>query len=218
MSARLLGLIEFAILATASIVAVMEPFSTIAVYVTLTKDMDYKRRHEIASKSMKISFIALSFFALAGHVIFSIFNITISAFEIAGGILLIVVAFGMLAPERGGASAQGVDISIVPLAFPLTAGPGSITTVMLLVSKVEGVIEVPLVFLGILLGVLISYVGMVYSSKMIKLLGEEGLRTITAFMAIIVLAIAVQFIVEGAAQAYVKYFPKQFIQVCESVL
>jgi len=197
-----LGIAEFAIIAISSIVAVMEPFSTIAVYATLTKNMELGERNKTIKRSMKISFLVLAFFALTGHLLFQIFNITIASFQIAGGILLVAVALQMLnigktTPPKNSSE----DIAIVPLAFPLTAGPGTITAVILLMSRAENIPESLLVFTGILAGILITYTGMKYSSRLFKLLRDEGLHVITALMAIIVLAIAVQFIIEGVTSA-----------------
>lgn len=197
-----MGFLDFALLAISSIIAVMEPFSTIAVYATLTKNMAIEKKRKTIARSMRISFLVLAFFALTGHLLFQVFNITIAAFQIAGGILLVVVALQMLnlgktTPLEDGSE----DIAIVPLAFPLTAGPGTITAAILLTSKAQNVVESSFVFAGIFAGVLISYMGMRYSSRLFKLLGDEGLRVITALMAIIVLAIAVQFVIDGVANA-----------------
>jgi multiple antibiotic resistance protein len=197
-----LGVIDFALLAIGSIIAVMEPFSTIAIYATLTKNMNPEKKRRIIARSMRISSLVLVFFAFTGHLLFLVFNITISAFQIAGGILLIAVAIRMLNPERSGQlSDDGQDIAIVPLAFPLTAGPGTITATILLVSKASSLYESSFVFVGIFAGILISYAGMLYSSTLFKRLGDEGLHVVTALMAIIVLAIAVQFILDGVASA-----------------
>ena len=200
---------EFAIIAITSIVAIMEPFSTIAVYITLTRNMELRKQRKIAAKSMKISFLALIFFALTGHLLFLVFNITDYAFKIAGGILLIAVSLRMLYPGKEEYSVdEREDIAIVPLAFPLTAGPGTITTVMLLVSEANNFLEASFVFVGIIIGILISYVGMAYSSKLFRLLGEEGLRVVTALMSILILAIAIQFIINGVAEAVSRIFGK----------
>jgi multiple antibiotic resistance protein len=146
-----LGVVEFALIAISSIIAVMEPFSTIAVYVTLTKDMASEKKRRTIARSMKISFLVLVFFALTGHLIFQVFNITVAAFQIAGGILLVAVALKMLNPEPSRSATDGPeDIAIVPLAFPLTAGPGTITAVILLVSKAQSILESSFVFVGIL--------------------------------------------------------------------
>ena len=188
----------FLLLAISSIVAVMEPFSTIAVYATLTKNMSLEQKLRAITKSMRLSFAVLAFFALTGHLVFQVFNITVSAFQIAGGIMLVAVALQMLYPERSATLKDGgADIAIVPLAFPLTAGPGTITTVILLTSKSQNLFETSFVFAGIFVGVLVTFVGMRYSSRLFKYLGDEGLRVVTAIMAIIVLAIAVQFLIDG---------------------
>jgi multiple antibiotic resistance protein len=197
-----LGTVQFALLAITSIVAIMEPASTVAIYLALTKDMDFKKQRSVVTKSMKISFLVLAFFAVTGHLLFSIFNITVGAFKIAGGILLISVALGMLNPEKKEYSiAELEDIAVVPLAFPLTAGPGAITTVMLLVSEAKDILNVSFVFVGIAVGILLSYVALIYSSRLSRLLGGEGLRVVTRIISIIVLAIAVQFVINGSADA-----------------
>jgi multiple antibiotic resistance protein len=193
---------SFAILAISSVIAVMEPFSTIAVYATLTEHFSPEEKRKVILRSMKISFIVLTFFALTGHLVFQVFNITIAAFQIAGGILLVAVAIEMLHPERTPPPvAGGEDIAIVPLTIPLTAGPGTITTVILLTSNAGNLLESFSVFVAISVAILVSYVGMRYSSRLFTLLGEEGLRVMTAIMAIIVLAIAVQFMINGVANA-----------------
>lgn len=198
----MIGIPEFTALAVTSIVAVMEPPSTIAVYLTLTKDMKEKQCRRIIAKSMQISFLVLLFFALTGQLLFSIFNITIASFRIAGGILLVTVAFRMLNPRKGEYSQEELeDIAIVPLAFPLTAGPGTITTVILLVSEADGLLQGSLVLVGIAVGIAVSYVGMKYASKICGFIGGEGLRVVTKLMAIIVLAIAVQFVISGITEA-----------------
>jgi multiple antibiotic resistance protein len=195
--AETLGTTEFAVLAISSIIAVMEPFSTIAIYTSLTEGLSVEKQRKIAGKSMKISFLILAFFALTGHLLFTVFNITMYAFEIAGGILLVVVALRMLNPGKDEYSSDERDVSIVPLAIPLTAGPGTITAVMLLFSQASNLFETAFVFIGIFLGVLLSYVGMVYAHRLFKVFGDDGLRVVTALMAIIVLAIAVQFVING---------------------
>jgi multiple antibiotic resistance protein len=198
----MIGIPEFAVLAITSVVAVMEPPSTIAVYLTLTKDMNEGQRRPIVAKSMQISFLVLLFFALTGQLLFLIFNITIASFRIAGGILLVTVAFKMLNPKKGEYSQEELeDIAVVPLAFPLTAGPGTITTVILLVSEANDLVQGSLVLVAIAVGIAISYVGMKYASKISGFIGGEGLRVITKLMSIIVLAIAVQFVISGITEA-----------------
>lgn len=191
---------ELALVTISSIIAVMEPFSTIAVYATITKRFDSAKKDKIISRSMLLSLIVLVFFALTGHLLFNIFQITIASFQIAGGILLVAVALQMLdVGKPDDLEERGKNVAIVPLAFPLTAGPGPITAVILLMSRSGGILDSVFVFVGILAGIAIIYIGMKYSSRLFKLLGDDGLHVVTALMAIIVLAIAVQFIIEGIA-------------------
>lgn len=196
-----MGPVEFALIAITSIIAVTNPTSTVAVYIALTKDMDLDERRNVISKSMKISILVLAFFAFTGQLLFLIFNVTFAAFKIAGGILLVTSAFSMLNPKRKEFSKEELEnIAIIPLAFPLTAGPGTIMAVILLVSEASSMLETSLVFVGILAGVAVSYMGMMYAPKIFKFLGEDGLHVITKLMSIIVLAIAVQFIINGVAE------------------
>ncbi len=200
------GLAEFtafSLVAIASIIAVMNPASTIVVYTALTDGMSEVERRKIIHSSMKIAFIVLAFFALTGQLIFTIFNITIPAFQIAGGILLISVATGMLNTKGNEAySAEELEnIAVVPLAFPLSCGPGTITTVILLASGPEGVAGVVAVFAGIIIALATSYIGMLYGPKVFAYIGEEGLRVVPKLLAVIVLAIAIQFIINGIAAA-----------------
>jgi len=195
---HMLEVLSFALLAITSVVAVVEPGSNIVIYLSLTDGMDKEQKRRIIDKAMMISFIVLAFFAVAGQLVFSFFNVTIFAFEIAGGILLVDVALRMLHPRKDEYTAEELeDVAVVPLAFPLTAGPGSITTVMLLMSQASGPIEWPFVFIAIFISVLLSYIGMVYADRLVGRLGKEGLRVVTRIMAIVVLAIAVQFIING---------------------
>lgn len=194
--------LDFAILTFGSLIAVLEPFSTTAVYVTLTKDMNSIEKKRIIRRSAVVSFLVLIFFAFTGHLIFRVFGITLPAFQIAGGILLVMVALDMLRPgETEIAPKRSEDIAIVPLAFPLTSGPGSITAVILLVSQAENLLQTFIVPAGIFVGVMLTFLATKFSTGLVKRFGDQGLRVVTALMAIIVLAIAVQFILNGIAGA-----------------
>ena len=194
--AQVLEPLEFALVAISSIVAVMNPISTVAVFSTLTKDLNPQIQRKIASRAMKISLVVLVFFAITGQLIFQVFNLQVYAFQIAGGILLVAFALRMLS-EKKVYSSNREDFSIIPLAFPLTAGVGTITTVILLFSEASNFLEAGFVFLAITIGIVVSYFGMIYSPKLFKVLGNDGLHVMSTLMAIIVLAIAVQFIING---------------------
>ncbi|MBT0159762.1 MarC family protein [Candidatus Bathyarchaeota archaeon A05DMB-2] len=193
--------LEFATTAISSIVAIMNPLSTTAIFLTLTKGQINEKHRKMAAKSAKLGFIILAFFALTGTLLFQVFNLEVYAFQIAGGILLVTIALKMLSEKTSFSSDEHEDISIIPLTFPLTAGPGTITTVILLFSQASSLIETVFVFVGIAIGVLLSYGGMTHAHRLVKLFGKDGIHVVTALMAIIVLAIAIQFVISGIITA-----------------
>jgi multiple antibiotic resistance protein len=192
---------EFAIMAISSIIAVMNPLSTTAIFLTLTKGQSPEKNRKIAAKATKLGGILLAFFALTGTILFQVFNIELFSFQIAGGILLVTIALKMLSEKSGFSSDNREDISIIPLTFPLTAGPGTILTVILLFSQASSFFETVFVFVGIAVGVLLSYLGMIHAHRLLKLFGKDGVHVVSALMSIIVLAIAIQIIIGGIIAA-----------------
>ena len=192
-----LSTFEFALVAISSIVAIMNPISTAAIFLSLTGGEKPENNKKIASKVAKLGFVILGFFALTGTLLFQVFSIEMYAFQIAGGILLVTIALKMLSPSDGFSANGKGDISIIPLTFPLTAGPGTITTTILVFSQATNIFETVFVFLAIGVGVILSYLVMVYGYKLFNLLGKTGIQVATSLMAVIVLAIAIQFIISG---------------------
>ena len=194
-----MGTLEFALLTFTSIVAITEPTSAIPEFLAFTQDLDSKERRKLALKVTVISFIVLAFFALTGHFLFVVFNITHGAFTIAGGVLLINVAFGMFRPKKHEHAAEETreGVAVVPLVFPLTAGPGAITAVILIAAQASNLLETSLVYAAIGVAMLIVYAGLVYSSKLAGALSSKALQVLPSFISIFILAIGVQFIVNG---------------------
>ena len=194
--------LEFLLVATASIIAIVNPFSTAAIYSVLTEHASPEQQRKVMRTSMGISLAVLVFFALTGQFIFTILGLTLPAFKIAGGVLLISFATGMIAAKRELYSPEDLEnISIVPLAFPLTCGAGTITTVILIAAEAEGFIQNVMVMVAILITIAVSYIGMAYSNYLFRFIGENEIRIITKFLAIFVLAIAIQFIISGLSGA-----------------
>ena len=197
----MLALVEFAILAVSSIVAVMNPLSTTAIFLTLTKVEKSEENRKTAAKAAKLGGVLLAFFALTGTIIFQLFSIELFSFQIAGGVLLVTIALKMLSEKKGYSSENREDISIIPLTFPLTAGPGTILTVILIFSQATTYFEMIFVFVAIAIGVLLSYEGMIHAHQLLKHFGKEGVQVVSSLMAIIVLAMAIQFIIGGIFKA-----------------
>ena len=198
--------ISFAITAFAAIFSIVNPLGAVPLLVTLTEGYSKEERMNVITKAIFSAFLVLVVFALFGNLIFAFFGITISSFRIAGGLLLISVGFSMMrgqpprtkstAEERMEAS-EREEVGIVPMGVPMLAGPGSITTVMILISKAESPLYASSVLFAILITLLLAYVIFIYGDKIFQRLGRVGARAFSRIMGLILTAIAVEFIIEG---------------------
>ncbi|HEX9611802.1 MAG TPA: MarC family protein, partial [Gemmatimonadales bacterium] len=145
-------------------------------------------------------------FALGGSLIFKIFGITIGAFKIAGGVLIGLNALDMVQARRSQQretpveKAEGIqkdDIGIMPLGVPMLAGPGAISTVMVLTLGAKGLVPTLAVYASIALTALISFYVLAAASLVERRLGQTGMRILTRLMGLVLCAIAVQFIIDG---------------------
>jgi multiple antibiotic resistance protein len=148
-------------------------------------------------------------FALAGSAIFRLLGITLPAFRIAGGLILWLVAMDMLRGQRS--TQEGTeeivegtekeDVAITPLAMPMLAGPGSISTVMVLASQARGMGESVVVYTAIVFTALISWLTLRVSERLVVRLGKTGIRVMTRIMGLLLAAVAIQFVITGAREA-----------------
>lgn len=194
--------------AVVSIIVISNPVSTSAIFIALTEKMTLTEKVALAKRSITYSIFILVFFALTGMALFRLFGFSIGAFRIAGGVLLMTTAITMLNPQPRGTAVEerSQDIAIIPLSIPFTAGPGTIVTVVVLMSvalNFRDVYDLPTailaatgVFIGIFVTIYVSYLMMVKSEYIDARLGS-GRRVITRLMGLFVMAIAVQFILNG---------------------
>mgnify|MGYP001766377683 CR=1 FL=1 len=206
---------EFALAITVivAIFAIVNPVGNISFFVTLTQGYSRRERNAVIRKTTLVAGAILAVFALLGNVIFKMFRITIPAFRIAGGILLLTIAFSMLQGSHPKAKVTDRDkeealqreaVGIVPLGIPMFAGPGSITTVMIYISEATNdellgtdwdMIFV--VYLGIIITMAISYVLLYYGELLFDKMGRMGALAFSRIMGLILAAMAVQFILNG---------------------
>jgi multiple antibiotic resistance protein len=180
--------------ATISLFAVINPIGTIPLFASMTQKMPKVERSRVLKTTVITASALLMIFAVAGTQILSIFGITISSFMIAGGILLFVVSIELL--THGGWRFGGTvsdESGVVPLAFPLLAGPGAITTVILS-FQTSGLI-VTILSIAIVMG--ITFVVFFLTGKIYSILGRRGSLIITRIFAVLIAAIAVQYVVDG---------------------
>ncbi|MGI0021172.1 MAG: MarC family protein [Nitrososphaera sp.] len=180
---------------TVALLVVVDPLGAIPLYIALTQKMERVQKREV-SKTIIITATSLLFaFALAGNQIFAVFGITIASFMIAGGVLLFIVAVELLTHGgwRFGDASAIDDAGIVPLTFPLLAGPGAITAVIISLET-SGLVATAV---SILITTGATYLALRYSDGIYRVLGRRGSLIVTRVFAVFVAAIAVQFVVQG---------------------
>jgi multiple antibiotic resistance protein len=189
-----------------SIFFIVDPFAVIPTFLAMTERDTPEQRRVLARRGAWTCAITLVLFAAGGSVIFTIFGITIGAFKIAGGVLIGLNALDMVQARRSQQretpveKAEGIqkeDIGIIPLGVPMLAGPGAISTVMVLALGAKGPVVTAAVYVSILLTALISYLVLRVAGVVERRLGQTGMRILTRLMGLVLCAIAVQFIIDG---------------------
>ncbi len=188
-----------------AIFVIVDPFAVVPVFLTITEHAPQQLRERTARKAALIAFSILLFFAVFGLVLFDFFGITLPAFQIAGGILLLRLGLAQLSadrtrvrPEETAESRDKEDVSVFPLATPLLAGPGAISTVVLLASNESpSPLRTGMVVVAIAVALILSYLMLRFASRLYKILGKTGLNLLTRIMGILLTAISIQFIING---------------------
>ncbi|HEX3672458.1 MAG TPA: MarC family protein [Candidatus Cybelea sp.] len=199
--------LDLALYAFVTLIALVNPISAAAVFVTVTEGRSPADQAQIARRATIIAGITLIAFAFAGEALLNALGVEIGAFKIAGGLLLLRVAFNMVfanAPDRDKAreNAQTApDPSVFPLAIPMISGPGALTASVTLINPAPGhQVLNEVVFVVVALIVMgITYVFMRGAEKLTKWIGEAGVDAISRIVGIIVAAIAVQLVVNGVS-------------------
>ena len=184
---------------TIALFVVIDPIGTVPLFIALTENMKKEERKAVSKVAVITAGVLLILFAVAGTQILSIFGITVFSFMIAGGVLLFIVSIELLthgAWRFGGTAAD--ESGVVPLAFPLLAGPGAITSVI--ISFQTAGLAVTILSIAIVIGV--TYIILLLVNPIYRILGRRGSMIITRVSAVLVAAIAVQYIVLGATQLY----------------
>jgi multiple antibiotic resistance protein len=197
---------QFAIEAFVAIFAIVNPIGNIPFFVTLTQGYSPKEKKDVIIKIIVVAIAVLVIFGLIGNYIFMLFGITIPAFGIAGGILLLTIAFSMLHGQKPRTKLTQQDkeealareaVGIVPLGIPMFAGPGAITTIMIYMSRQTGVFDMFAVFASIFATMTVSFILLTYSDRIFSRMGRMGALAISRIMGLILAAIAIQFIIDG---------------------
>jgi multiple antibiotic resistance protein len=205
---RTAPIVRFSVLALSSIFFLVDPFAAIGSFLAITVGADRVRRRRMARKGALTCFIVLASFALAGQLIFRLFGITRPAFEIAGGLILLLIGLDMLEARRSptqettGDTEEATakeDAGIVPLGVPMLAGPGAISAVMVLVGQVPGLWhwEMGAILGSIAITALASYWVLASADRVRGFMGEAGIRILVRIMGLLLVALAMQLFVNG---------------------
>jgi multiple antibiotic resistance protein len=202
------AIVRFSLLAFSSIFFLVDPFAALPTFLAVTEGADAARRRRMAWKASLTALVFLSAFAVAGQYIFKLFGITLPAFEIAGGIILLLIGLDMLEAKRSAtqeasgdtaAAASKEDAGIVPLGIPMLAGPGSITSVMVLVGQAQRRWQMLAILGSIAITAAICYLVLGNSDRVARALGDTGIRILVRIMGLLLVALAVQYFVNGMA-------------------
>ena len=206
-------MITFALLALSSIIIIVNPLGAPLIYVSLTTSLDRAQKDVIAKDSCRFALIVLLIVAVLGAWILQLFGITLEAFRIAGGILLFGIGMEMVYAKTSRTKLTATekyesrdtdDIAIMPIAIPMIAGPGAITTTIVMMNEAQALtpVAIPVVIISIILSIAITYVMMKNSDYIMTKVGQREYRAINRLMGMLLIAIAVQFIINGMKIAF----------------
>jgi len=170
----------------------------------MTSELEHKNRVRTARKAVIISFITIIAFALSGQLLFNFFGISVNSFRIVGGVIFFLMGMDMLQARLGKVKVKESeiktyvnDISVTPLAIPMICGPGAITNSIVLMEDATSIGKIVALFAAIFLVLLLTFIILASSSKIIKFLGETGKNVMMRLMGLIVMVIAVEFFFSG---------------------
>jgi multiple antibiotic resistance protein len=201
---------QFALVTFTSILFLVDPIAVVPTFLAITQGETLERRRATARRACIAAGVLLIVFAAGGNLIFRAFGITLPAFRIAGGAILWLVAMDMLRGERRTQESEaeideGIrkdDVALTPLAMPMLAGPGAISTVMVLSGQARTPARAAVIYASIVVTLVISWIMLRVGDRVMSRFGQTGIRVIMRIMGLMLAAVAVQFIVTGIREAF----------------
>jgi len=183
---------------------IIDPIALVPIFIGITQHKDVQTRQEIALRAVLISAVVLGGFLIFGQFLLSALEVSLSAFEIGGGLVLLIVGLQMILENSSDQKVEEVgDVAVFPLAIPFIAGPGAIMTVVLLTDNDKFSIIDQAITGGVMLAILAFTYGILMQSERIQqLLGTTGANTITRIVGLLVVAIAIQTMLTGISSFF----------------
>lgn len=197
-------LTAFGLLAFTSFFTLMNPLGIMPIFMTMTGSLDDEHRTNTAKKASLVAFVTLITFAFSGELLFNFFGISVNSFRVVGGVIFFLMGMDMLQARLGKVKLRSAevkayvnDISVTPLAIPMICGPGAITNAIIMMEDADTIPKKGLLIGVMALVILISFIVLYSSSRIIKVLGETGLNVMMRLMGLITMVIAVEFFFSG---------------------
>ena len=200
--------LEFGLKALITLFVVIDPAGLVPVFLSLAGGRSASVQASIARRAVLIAAAVLLAFALIGGPVLAYLGISVAALRVAGGILLFRIAVDMVfaqlrretTEEEAEARAKD-DISVFPLAIPLIAGPGALASILILTSEAQGQpTAFALVLVSAAIVLIVAYVFLRASARLARLLGQTGINVVTRVLGLLLAALAVQFVADGAVE------------------
>ncbi|MGB9131963.1 MAG: MarC family protein [Methanosarcina sp.] len=196
----------FLIYTFTSIFVVVSPISGVVTFISLTSKMTREEKNAIAKKSVTLACVIALFFAITGSMILNLFSISVDSLRVAGGLLLFSIAFDMMhakvsresiTDEEISQSLEREDIWVFPIGLPLLTGPGTISTVIVLMGGTETIEQKIIILVSIILTFVLCLYIFLFSRRIHKLIGYNGMLVFTRLMGLLLAALAVDLTATG---------------------
>jgi len=196
--------LTFGLLCFTSFFTLVNPLSTMPLFMTMTSELSEKERTRTAKKATIVALITIVMFALSGQLLFNFFGISVNSFRIVGGVIFFIMGMDMLQARIGQVKIKDSevktyinDISVTPLAIPMICGPGAITNSIVMMEDASTLTRKIVLFGAILLVLWITYLVFYSCSRIIKIIGQTGINVMMRLMGLILMVIAVEFFFSG---------------------
>jgi multiple antibiotic resistance protein len=183
-----------------TVLVIMDPIGNVPIFLSLTRHQDDAARRRSALQASAVAAGVILVFALFGQQILALLGISLEALQVAGGLLLLIIALELLRGDEedaGPSAAVGTNVALVPLGTPLLAGPGAIAATMLYTRQADALGGVVSVVAALLAALTVIYLSMRWSTHLLRLLKTNGIHLLSRVMGLLVAAIATQLMAEA---------------------
>ncbi|MEM4303079.1 MAG: MarC family protein [Candidatus Caldarchaeum sp.] len=180
-----------------ALLVIVDPVGALPFVASLTRNLEHEERKRVVDRSVLVGTVLLLVFSIGGHSVLSTLGISVASFTVAGGLLLLILAFRILIHGGEGWQAKTSSSGVFPLAFPLLAGPGAITTVIFSINS----LGIPYSIIPVMTVMAVTWVILRSLDKLLTVMGEDGADAVARIMSVFIAAIAIQYVVAGVVES-----------------